>query len=364
MIKTLTGSLICVGLLAGVLYAQLAAPAPKIIVGPNILASRDGDFYHVETMVAANPKNSRNLVGAAITPTQADGSAACRIYTTLDGGYTWRTSIVPEQEIYGGADPQIAFSPQGVAYFAALALAKDERGRTGAYLYFYRSEDGVVVWSKPANLGASYDHPQIAVDHTVGRYAGRVYLGVLYGRDYSLGVFRSDDGGRTFTGPVKVTDGGGIGVNVTQMMVLSDGLLAMTYADFQIDPAKRKEGSASNSWIVTSKDGGITFSKPAKITTLRALGDENNLLLRLFGFNAYAADSRSQRFRDRLYAAWTDFASGKPRVLFSFSTDGGQRWKAARQVDPATPADSTQFQPALAVSTPSGPTAAQARSRR
>jgi len=79
-----------------------------------------------------------------------------------------------------------------VAYFAALTSAKDERGRTRAFLHFYRSEDCGVAWGKPTDLGASYDHPQIAVDHTFGRYAGRIYISVLYGRDYSLGVFRSD----------------------------------------------------------------------------------------------------------------------------------------------------------------------------
>ena len=41
----------------------------------------------------------------------------------------------------------------------------------------------------------------------------------------AVGVFRSDDGGRTFIGPVKVLDGAGIGVNVTTVMVLSSGEL-------------------------------------------------------------------------------------------------------------------------------------------
>jgi hypothetical protein len=262
-------ALLCLSALAGVSLAWGNPPGPKIVVGPNILASRDGNFPHVELMVAANPQNRKNLLGAAITATRPDGGTACKTYATLDGGYTWTDSVFAEQLSFGGADPQVAFSPHGTAYFAALATVKDEQGRTRAALHFYRSEDGGRAWSKPFDLGYSYDHPQIAVDHTHGHFAGRVYIGVLYGRDYALGVFRSDDDGRTFTGPVKVLDGQGIGVNVTTLMVLSDGALVMTYADFQIDPAKRKTVRESSRWFVTSKDGGITFSTPTKIATGR-----------------------------------------------------------------------------------------------
>jgi len=171
----------------------------KVIVGPNILASRDGNFYHAELMVAANPKNPKNLVGAGITATQADGGPACKTYVTFDGGYTWSASALPEQVQFGGADPQVAFSPHGTAYFAALAMVRDEKGRGRAALHFYRSEDGGRTWLKPADLGGSYDHPQIVVDKTYGPYAGRIYIAVLYGYDYSLGIFRSASSARMTT---------------------------------------------------------------------------------------------------------------------------------------------------------------------
>lgn len=237
-----------------------------------------------------------------------------------------------------------------MAYFAALSSVKDDMGRKRLAIHFYRSEDGGREWSKPLDLGYSYDHPQIAVDQTLGRFAGRVYIGALYGagRDYSLGVFRSDDGGRSFTGPVKVLDGGGIGVNVTTLMVLSDGALAMTYADFQIDPAKRAKARESGTWLVTSNDGGVTFSPPVRIAALATPG-ENLQTLRLSTFAVYAADSRSKQYRDRLYSAWTDFSAGNPRVVFTSSSDGGKTWRAPRPVDGQTPAGTIQYQPAIAV---------------
>ena len=49
------------------------AAAPRILVGPNMLVSRDGDFPHVELILAANPKNAKNLLGGAITYTRPNG---------------------------------------------------------------------------------------------------------------------------------------------------------------------------------------------------------------------------------------------------------------------------------------------------
>ncbi len=346
--KMLSIGLLCMSAVASLFPARNHPPDPKMIIGPNILASRDGNFPHVELMIAANPKNKKNLLGAAMTMTRADGGLACKTYATFDGGYSWHDSVFLEQVTFGGADPQVAFSPHGTAYFAALARVKDEHGRTRSALHFYRSEDGGRSWSRPADLGYSYDHPQIAVDHTVGHFAGRIYIGVLYGRDYSLGVFRSDDDGHTFVGPVKVLDGKGIGVNVSTLMVLSDGTLVMTYGDFQIDPAKRKTARESSAWLVTSKDGGVTFSTPTKIATSNTPADEDPSF-RLGTFHAYAADSRSSRYRDRLYTAWTDFNSAKPRVVFSYSADAGKSWKEPKPVDATAPEAATQFQPAVAV---------------
>jgi hypothetical protein len=295
-------------------------------------------------MIAANPKNRKNLLGAAITTSSSGSGMGSKAYASFDGGHTWHDSVFPEQVASGGGDPQVAFSPHGTAYFAALANVNEE-GRTRALLHFYRSEDGGRAWSKGLNLGGSYDHPQIAVDHTYGRFAGRIYISVAYGREYSLGVFRSDDDGRTFTGPVKVRDGQGIGANVTTLMVLSDGTLAMTYVDFQIDPVKRKTIRDSNRWLVTSKDGGITFSDPSKIATDRVPVD---IPFGLGTFTPYAVDSRSLQYRDRLYCAWTDFSSGRARVLFNYSPDGGKTWREPRAINAAMPAG-TQFQPILAV---------------
>jgi hypothetical protein len=324
--------------------------AAKILVGPNMLVSRDGDFAHVELMVAANPKNAKNLVGGAITEARPNGGQACRAYASLDGGSTWAASEFPEQVEFGGGDPQVAFTPNGTALFTGLSFVKDDKGQTRAALHVYRSEDGGLSWGKPADLGYSYDHEQIAVDQGFGKYAGRVYIGVLYGPypSYLVGVFRSDDDGRTWTGPVEAASGHEtIGINDQHLMVLSDGTLVVPYGDFEFRPEKTKShGKAtSNLWFVTSPDGGVTFSSPKKIVAQEVDLDERDSI----GFPALAVDNRSEGHKDWLYVAWADARHGKSRVLFTRSSDRGAHWSAPVVLDGRVPEGTLQYQPVVAV---------------
>lgn len=88
----------------GLAPAENAKSPAKILVGPNILVSRDGDIPHVELMIAANPRNPKNFLGGAITFASRDGGAACKAYASMDGGNTWWGSVFPEQVRFGGGD--------------------------------------------------------------------------------------------------------------------------------------------------------------------------------------------------------------------------------------------------------------------
>jgi hypothetical protein len=329
--------------------SQTAAPSePKILIGPDMLVSRDGDIAHVETSVAANPRDLMNLVGAGITNTRPEGGWACKTYASIDGGETWTATSFPDQLRWGGADPQVAFGPHGTAYFTALAFVKDKNGATRGGLYFYRSKDGGMTWRKPTYLGSSYDHEVLAVDQTLGKYAGRIYLSTLYGYPiYRIGVFRSDNEGRTFTGPVEAANGGGkLGINTAgNILVLRDGTLFIPYIDFEFKPEKAKESHTSTAWFVTSADGGITFSTPHEIQTR----EFNPTDLRLTTFSAAAVDNQSDAFPDRIYVAWADSRLGSYRILFSYSSDRGNTWSSPTLVDGNVPASTKQYQPGIAI---------------
>jgi hypothetical protein len=323
--------------------------APRIMVEPNILVSRDGDVPHVEMKVVANPRNAKSLLAASIVQSSANGSWASKSYASQDGGLSWTDSSFPELHRDGGLDPQVGFGSHGTGYFSALRFFKDDKGNTRADLLFYRSEDGGLTWSKPVDLGYSYDHPIMDVDHTTGKYAGRIYISVLYGYPiYRVGIFRSDDDGRTFTGPVEAANGGGkMGINtISSIVILRDGTLIIPYVDFEFDPEKAKKQHALNFWMVRSTDGGVTFSAPQKIGTHEL--DNSPEGLRFFSVAMAAAD-RSDAFPDRVYLVWNDFQSGKYRMVISHSSDNGKVWSKPVRIDTKAPASTIQYQPAIAV---------------
>lgn len=319
----------------------------RVLVGPNILVSRDGDVAHVEIMGAVNPKNPKQLIAGVITATRPAGGWACRVYASADGGNAWVDSAFPEQVDFGGADPQTAFTADGAALFSALSIVKDEQGRQRSALFVYRSEDGGRTWGKAAIAAFGADHPQIVVDATGGKYNGRVYIAYLHGYpEYQISVVRSDDGGRTFAKPVLAASGKGvIGINVTSIHLLSDGTLVVPYADFDFHQAAALPTEAtSHLFVVTSADGGDTYSAPAVVGAQRARFSPN-----VAGFPMFAADMTTGKYRDRMYGVWTDYASSSGRVTFSYSTDKGTTWTKPVVLDDTGAAGGVQYEAQVAV---------------
>jgi hypothetical protein len=222
-------------------------------------------------------------------------------------------------------------------------------------MHVWRSEDGGRSWLAPSEIpcNPSWDHEQIVVDYTKGRFAGRIYIAALYDYPvYRVGVFRSDDDGRTWTGPVEAANGGGtLGINDVTPMVLSDGTLVVPYADFEFRPEKRpsKGKGTSSLWLVASSDGGVTFAAPRKVLTQEFRIGGSDETLGVAGFPKFAADSESKAYKDRIYVAWEDSRLGSYRVLFSWSSDRGKTWSPPRAVDGGVARAVHQFQPAIAV---------------
>lgn len=317
----------------------------QILVGPNILVSKDEwGVSHAETMLAVNPKDVKNLVGASIIFGSEHGMT-CKTYASHDGGYTWIGTAFSERVEYMSVDPQVAFGLQGTAYFIMLGVGK------GTATHFYRSEDGGFTWERARALRIS-DHPQIVVDRTVGKYAGRVYVSAMYGIK-QLAIMRSEDDGKTFIGPAAVPNPSNYSMLNGNPLVLSDGTLLIPYAIWG-DPEIAAR-SISSAEFVTSSDGGISFSPPTKVVDIHRNVPSKGWRTRteLHGsfaseaFPVYAVDSRNNT--DRLYATWSDIRFGNNRLLFSYSIDQGKTWSAAKFVSPDAPVESSQYQPMLAI---------------
>lgn len=343
--RTLPSILLCLNLLSGYSLAATNPEDSKVLVGPNILVSRDADVPHVETMVAINPMDPKNLLGTATTLTQNDVCNDCKTYVSTDAGYSWSCSTFPETADVANGDPQVAFGLNGTAYYAALSSAQ---------LYVYRSEDKGKSWKAPVRLGRG-DHEQIVVDHSYGKFAGRVYIGLKTGDNVS--VYRSNDDGRTFIGPVEAATSKkpGFGFQTYSPLVLSDGTLFVPFIEAQPSGEKTTISNIRTLWFVTSSDGGVTFSTPALINEQRLnVFPEQVKAYRRGSFVkgtviSYAVDLSGSKYRDYLYVAWSDWRYGRPRILFSYSSNKGQTWAESKMVSTNIPGESAQYLPMIAV---------------
>jgi len=350
-------------LLLGTMLATSSRSAPqeaRILVGPNVLVSWEGDGVNDETLLASNPANSMNLVGTGInfwTNRSKDGQEN-RVYYSFDGGYDWTTVKFSEDTSRNTADPQVGFSLRGTAYFVSLA-------GDPSHLLFYRSDDGGKSWGKAVDvwLGCTHtgcDHPQIAVDQTAGRFAGNIYLSTLCGLDQlkldaHICLFRSTDDGITWVGPVDVASNHDLPerrVQALNIATFADGELFLPFVDFPAQGDMRLDNGRYHYWFSTSRDGGITFSSAQKLT----LKEGGEIIGPFSEYLFFAVNTSPGRFRDRIFATWlseryspvsgTNLAKGtKPaRLLFSYSSDRGRTWSSPKAVSDL-PGTSSQFGP-------------------
>jgi hypothetical protein len=325
---------------AVMLLSGTEAAAQPIRVAANVLASRDGQSPKVEFHLAAHPRDPRVLLGAAIV---FEPDATCRIYTSRDGGWTWQSRDFAELRDQGCTDPQVAFGGAGTAYFVVMTFLRNERQQKRSAVSVYRSDDGGVSWGAPVHVGISEnpDHPQLAVHARVGR-PDLVYFSVNDAEGVAL--YRSEDGGQTFAPRSRVAARNGRAVFNINLVVLSDGTIVAPYGDAEVsDPAKLTERKLA---VAMSADAGRSFSVHRTVVEQRR-SPSNPISLRSLP-EAFAADTGSPRYRDRLYCVWMDFGTGRARLLYSVSTDRGETWQSGRPVDVSVPA-SDQFRPAVTV---------------
>jgi len=344
-------SLLVVALLA----SPTAAQTPRILVGPNVLVSEDGNVAHAELHVGAHPTDAQRLVGMATTVRDAGSKVTLELYASDDGGYTWKGTVPSHLMEKGGGDPIVGYGLHGTA----LGVALGDHG-----MWVYRSEDGGFTWDNGVRAGTG-DHERLGVDYSAGRYAGRLYLASEVGDGRSTNpdsmlravhLWRSEDDGKSWVGPVAVAREATHGIAVNAMVVLSDGTVALLLNKYP-NPSRDTTTQSWEMQISTSTDGGVTFSAP------RAIGEHHFGGYGVFrrkqregrvdwpgGFDA-AADTHGTRFHDRIYIVYCEWRRPDEgtRLVIRTSNDRGATWSAPRDLVPESRASVSQFQPAIAV---------------
>jgi hypothetical protein len=331
-------------------------PAPPTATAePNVRVSRDRYGDHVGPSLAANPLNQRQLLvacqGSPFTP------EFILTYLSVDGGASWQAGGRPPAPTAGpaGDDVTVAFGGDGRGYVCAarsghgsnLSTANPDANRA---VYVWRTEDGGRTFSAPVTLtqGSYSDHPWVAAGQGRSATAHNVYVAWGAGPSHTALEFtRSTNGGVTFEAPRRILAEATTSSLVSagpQLAAGPDGLVCAV-----CDWTTRQDSSGDmvgQVVAVCSTDGGDSFTAPVR------LGAESAAIALPGGAMPNSGPTVAISAGDG--AIYTAFPTHKPGsahsdIMVTASRDHGRTWS---KPVPATPADDTiYFQPNLTVDT-------------
>lgn len=341
-----------------------------------VTGSEDGESAvgaHNSPSAVVNPRDPDNLV-VVNRVDEPDFTAV--LHRSVDGGRTWSTTELPLPEGTGRPEgsgvelgpegevrfvetqrpyaPDAAFTPDGTLYVSYVNLMG--QGNVPDNLWLARSDDGGASLSEPTRVAGELTfQARVAVGPD-----GVVHLTYLQAE--TVGVWalpesapvvavRSEDGGETFTDPVRVSDPGRPRVGAATPVVDAGGDLVVLYQDFKnnVRDFLNLEGPAwgepSALVVSRSSDGGESFSPGVELDD--GLIADKRFVVFLPEFPSLAAGPEP----GELYVAWADAREGSRDVFLRRSGDGGRTWGDRVQVND-NPADdgTSQYLPAVAVS--------------
>jgi hypothetical protein len=186
-------------------YAARRRPGAGIA---NVHVSHDHYGVHIEPSVAANPRHPRQLL-AACQASHTANPQFIATYLSFDGGATWQNGALPRPPA-GQAPPSddvtVAFDRQGRGYLCGSRASNTPGGRA---MWVWRTDDGGRSFSAPVALVPEgvpdLDHPGIAAGAGQAPSQRNVYVAWGGGADdrhpNNLAFTRSTDGGKSFEPP-------------------------------------------------------------------------------------------------------------------------------------------------------------------
>ena len=269
-----------------------------------------------EEQIVMNPNDTTNLV--AVWRDFRVGYRQVAYAYSFDGGLTWGQDLFVEPEYIWDSDPGITVDTAGNFYAVILSFNSTSEPNG---LFVYKSTDGGVTWSDPVTVingvpGVFEDKELIACDRSGGPYTDNLY--VTWTRFYSTQILmcRSTDEGNSFVGPVTISD-----INGVQWPVPCVGPNSEVYVAWvQYSPGAIR--------FDCSTDGGETFGTDITIQNVSFVSGYIYGDIMVFSFPAIDVDITGGPYNGNIYVAYMDYASGNTDtdIYFTCSTDGGNSW--------------------------------------
>ena len=378
-----------------------AAISASLVSGPSPYASclnagEPGTVYvnaEVEPSVAVNPANPQNVIGLWQQDRWNNGGAHGLVAGfSFNGGLSWGETTLPFSSCapnaildpftgapYGRAsDPWVSIGPDGTAYAVALLATNNTiAGMNDTGVATVTSTDGGKTWGNQRLLKSDKgttpifevtqffnDKESITADPI---HAGTAYVvwdrlagpsqspdAALHARAFRGPVWfsKTSDGGQTWTGTRAIFDPGQNSQTIGNIIVVNrqTGVLYDFFELFSTTGSPKFTPRGISVAVISSSDGGSTWSKAKVIATQRTVDDfapNTGALLRTgAGLPAAAVDAAN----GNLYVVWEDalFTAGAfNQVVISTSTDGGSTWSSPAVV--SNPNGKPAFTPEVAV---------------
>ncbi|MGH3656096.1 MAG: sialidase family protein [Micromonosporaceae bacterium] len=329
--------------------------APEVPATANLLQKPQSSN---SPMLAVDPTEARFVVLANRIDAPDFG---CALQISGDGGGSW-IPAGPVPKLPVGAEkcyaPEVAFGPDGTLYYLFVGLAGAGNTPMGAFLT--TSSDRARSFSPPRQvLGPNNFAVRMAVDRTSG--SGRLHLvwlkansppglGSLPTPPNPIVSAHSDDGGRTFSEPVQVSDPDRQLVAAPALALGPDHSVHVLYYDLGRD-ARDYHGLEGPTWedewslvLATSGDGGRHFAE-GRVVDDDVVPPQRVMLIFTMPPPALATDESG-----RILAAWHDARNGDWDVFLRRSDDGGATWAQPRRLnDDRVRNGRHQYQPRLSL---------------
>lgn len=298
-----------------------------VVTADHPVYAGDEGLPHVEPHVATDPNDAdRLLAGAIVVSADSEGPWHCSAFLSMDAGRSWNSHDFTVERCI---DPWALITSTGELLVAGIEIKRDLVGSARFRLVLFRSDDNGETWTGPLDLGRSHDHEVMIQEPNgdvllVSRRAIRTDEGFPR---HTFALLRSRNNGGSFEPVTEVLESN-LAQNATGLVRLSDGTLVVTYIDFQ----RNVDGFDSQgmlqqprAWALRSSDGGRSFSTP--LLASEGCGSTDGFA----GYPALAADTSDGPFRDRLYhlCVRADFDG----LALTHSDSRGEIWSAPLRID-------------------------------